>query len=176
MEIINPSKYSTCGITFFLKIFHKSSKFSIQYQSNLQNSPWQGFCCLQTVANEGETLHSRLTVICSTFSSHKVYFPVRISGHFHRKWITKWKTRYWKGVASRSKQGEWFLFSAYATLLPLPVVSSRAHTGLPPHLSFIFHSVVLSWSQLSAVTKDHLLLLHRITHKTVQTKGILIAS
>lgn len=149
------------------KFFINLPSFPLNTNQICKTPPDKFFCCLQMVANKGETLHSCLTVICSTFSSHKVYFPVRISGHFHRKWITTWKTRYWKGIASRSKQGEWFLFSAYATLLPLPVALSRAHTGLPPHLSFIFHSVVLCWSQLSAVPKDHLLLLHSITHKTV---------
>lgn len=66
--------------------------------------------------------------------------------------------------------------SVYVTPLPLQAASSRACTGLCPNSSFIFHTVVLCWSQVSAVTEDHLGLLHSITHKTLSSdkKALLI--
>lgn len=169
MEIINPSKHSTCVILFLFKTFFINlTSFSLNTSQICKTLP-DKFYSLRMVANKGESPHSHLTVTCFIFSSHRPYFPVRIMGHSHRRRVTKWNTRYWKASSSGNKQGEWFLFPAYATPLPLPATSSRACTGLPLNSSFIFHSVVLCWGRLSAVTEGHLGLLHSIAHKTLSS-------
>lgn len=91
MEIINPSKHSTSHPIPLQNIFHKSHKFFTQYSQICKTLPDKFFCSLQMVANKKEAPYTHLAIICSIFSSHRLYFPVRIMGYSHRRWRTKWK-------------------------------------------------------------------------------------
>lgn len=150
-----------------LPLFINLASSSLNTSQICKTLPGKCFCSLQMVINKKESTHTPLAVNCSIFSSHRLYFPVRIMGNYDRTWLTKSKTRYSKIITSRSKQGEWFLFPVYVTPLPLQASSSRARTCLHPNSSFIFHTIVLCWSQVSTVTEDHLGLLHSIIHKTL---------
>lgn len=119
MEIINPSKHSTCVILFLFKTFFINlTSFSLNTSQICKTLP-DKFYSLQMVASKGESPHSHLTVTCFIFSSHRPYFPVRIMGHSHRRRVTKWNTRYWKASSSGSKQGELVSISCLCHSTPL---------------------------------------------------------
>lgn len=68
MEIINPSKHSTCVILFLFKTFFINlASFSLNTSQICKTLPGKFFCSLQMVSNKGKGPHAHLTVICSIF-------------------------------------------------------------------------------------------------------------
>lgn len=128
MEVINPSKHSTWVILFLCKTFFINlTSFSLNTSQICKTLP-DTSCSLQMVANKKEAPHTHPAVICSIFSSHRLYFPARIMGFSHRRWITKWKKMKMSYPLEASKEnGFYFLFMS----LHFPCQQYHPEQGLP---------------------------------------------
>lgn len=117
-------------------------------------------------ANKGEALHSHLTVICSTFSPHRLHFLLGFLGISTEGGLRSERKGTEKAYLLEESKDNGFSFLFMPPSSPCQQHYPEHVLVSLPHPSFIFHSVVLRWSQLSAVTKDHLLLLRSVIHKT----------
>lgn len=153
---------------------YSSSKFFIDDLSFSLNTnptcktPRPVFSCLQMVTNKDEALHSHRTAICSTF-----FPPINFIFLFGFLGVsTEGGLQSERQSTAKAHLLEVSEEHGFSSLLVPPSSPHQQHypehvlVSLPTHF---FHSVVLCWSHLSAVTKDHLLLLHSITHKSVSS-------
>lgn len=164
---MNPSKHSTRVILFLFKAFFINlASFLLNTSRICKTLPDKFFFSVRMVANKKEAPHTHLAVICSIFSSQRLYFPIRIMGHSHKQWMTKWKTRYWEVIYKKQASG---IVSVSCLCHSTPLASNiiQSMYWSPPPTLVLFSTPVLCWSQVSAATGDHFGLLHSITHKTL---------